>query len=229
MNDPFLQEYEFDLRSYCRMLSGTPWDAEDLYQETMLKALKAEGKFLLHPSPKALLFRIASNAWIDECRKRKADVGLPDDYLVTYVDFDTYSFNVKDSLEFLVAAVPPLQVVVILLADVFEYSSREIAEMLGTTEGAVKAALHRARKQLIAAAQIEASEDTFVKRKSTEEQSTLIQKFLEAFQHQEPMGIADTYRRLFQLGIRTERHLLSGKVHFTFRDPEGNAFTIMAF
>jgi RNA polymerase sigma factor (sigma-70 family) len=130
MNDPFLQEYEFDLRSYCRMLTGTPWDAEDLYQETMLKALKAEGKFLLHPSPKALLFRIASNAWIDECRKRKADVSLPDEYLATYVDF-----------------------------------------------GAVKAALHRARKQLIAAAQMEASEDTVVKRKSTEEQSTLIQKF----------------------------------------------------
>jgi RNA polymerase sigma factor (sigma-70 family) len=228
MIDQFLLQYELDLRSYCRMLSGTPWDADDLYQETMLKALKAEVKLLQHPSPKALLFRIASNAWIDECRKRKVDVGLPDNYEAINVDFDDYSFNVKDSLELLVAIVPPLQVVVILLADVFEYSSHEIADMIGTTDGAVKAAMHRARKRLTAAAQDEALEGTFVKRKDTEERGALIRQFLEAFRLQEPIGIADAYRRLIHVGIRAERHLLSGKLHFTFRDEEGYAFTIMA-
>jgi RNA polymerase sigma factor (sigma-70 family) len=229
MYDKFLLEYELDLRSYCCMLSGTPWDADDLYQETMMKAFKSEGKFLQHPSPKAFLFRIASNAWIDECRKRKVDVGLPDDYEAIDVNFDTDSFHVKDSLELLVATVPPLQVVVILLADVFEYSSREIAEMLLTTEGAIKAALHRARKRLTAVTQGEALEGKIGKRKSIDERSALIQKFLEAFQLQEPMGIADAYRRLVQVGIRTERHLLSGKLYFTFQDPEGNAFSIMTF
>jgi RNA polymerase sigma factor (sigma-70 family) len=228
MLNQLLLKYELDLRSYCRMLTGTPWDADDLYQDTLLKALKAEATFLQHPSPKAFLLRSASNAWIDECRKRKADVGLPDNYEDTYADIDVYSFNVKDSLELLVAAVPPLQVVVILLADVYEYSSREIANMLGTTEGAVKAALHRARKRLISVAHAGTSEDKSVKRESTEVRSTLIKQFLEVFLLQEPMGIAEAYRQLTQSGIRAEREVISGKLYFTFRDPEENIFTIMA-
>lgn len=44
MFEHFLQEFESDLVSYCRMLTGTPWDADDLYQETLMKALKAEAK-----------------------------------------------------------------------------------------------------------------------------------------------------------------------------------------
>lgn len=61
-----------------------------------------------------------------------------------------------------------------------------------------------------------------------EKQAALIQQFLEAFRLQEPMGIADAYRRLTQVGIHAERYLLSGKLYFTFRDLEGNAFTLMA-
>jgi RNA polymerase sigma factor (sigma-70 family) len=228
MFDKFILDYESDLRSYCRMLTGTPWDADDLYQETILKALKVKLKFFQHPSPKALLLRIASNTWIDECRKRKADVGLPDNYEDTYGNLDVYSFNIKDSLELLVATVPPLQVVTILLSDVFEYTSREIADVLGTTEGAVKAALHRARKRLANVAQEKALEGTHSIQKSTEERATLIQQFLMAFQHKEPMGIAKSYRHLVQSGINVERYLLSGKLHFTFHDPEGNSFTLMA-
>lgn len=226
----FLQKFESDLRSYCRMLTGTPWDADDLYQETLLKALKAETKLFQHPSPRALLFRIASNAWIDECRKRKADVGLPDGYEAISVDLDVYSYDIKDSLELLVSVVPPFQVVVFLLADVFEYTSREIADMLQTTEGAAKASLHRARKRLttLALEEDEAEKVSTATRKNMEKQAVLIQQFLEAFRLQEPRWIADAYRRLTQLGIHAERYLLSGQIYFTFRDLEGNAFTIIA-
>ncbi|KIL38146.1 hypothetical protein SD70_28335 [Gordoniibacillus kamchatkensis] len=228
MFDHFLIKFESDLRSYCRMLTGTPWDADDLYQDTLLKAFKAKEKLFRHPSPRALFFRIASNAWIDECRRRKADVGLPDGYEALSAEFDEYSLDIKDSLELLVSAVPPFQAAVVLLADVFDYSSREIADILETTVGAVKAALHRARKRLTSLAQDLALKDTHSISKNTERQALLIQRFLAAFRLQEPMAIAEAYHHLTQVGIRAERHLLQGKLHFTFRDPEGNAFTIIA-
>lgn len=228
MFDHFIIKFESDLRSYCRMLTGTPWDADDLYQETLLKALKAETKLIHHPSPRALLFRIASNAWIDECRKRKADVGLPEGYEALSADFDGYSFDIKDYLELLVSVVPPFQVVVFLLADVFDYKSREIADMLETTEGAVKASLHRARKRLAAFVPEDDAKVTNTARKNMGEQAAWIEQFLEAFRLQEPMGIAGAYRRLTQVGIHAERYWLSGKLYFTFRDPEGNVFTLMA-
>ncbi|NOU89023.1 sigma-70 family RNA polymerase sigma factor [Paenibacillus sp. LMG 31460] len=221
-----LLQYETDLKNYCSMLTGTPWDADDLYQETHLKVMKAEQKFLHHPSPKALLFRIASNAWIDECRKRKADIGLPNNYESISLGVDMYSLDIKDCLEYLVATVPPFQAVAILLIDVFNYTSREVAEMLGNTEGSVKAALYRARKRLIALGVSE--KGMYVQRNNTEERSLLINQFLEAFHLQEPMKIAEAYLRLTQVGIQTERHLILGKLFFTFRDPEGNAFTIIA-
>ncbi|QHW31720.1 hypothetical protein GZH47_13315 [Paenibacillus rhizovicinus] len=56
----------------------------------------------------------------------------------------------------------------------------------------------------------------------------MIRSFLEAFRRQEPMEIAAAYRLLAKAGIQAERMLLQGKLHFTFRDPEGNAFTILA-
>lgn len=102
MFDRLITKYESELRSYCRMLTGTPWDADDLFQDTLLKAFKAKGRLLQHPSPRAFLFRVASNAWIDECRKRKADVGLPEGYETFSSNFDEYSLDVKDSLELLV-------------------------------------------------------------------------------------------------------------------------------
>lgn len=208
------------------MLTGTPWDADDLYQETIIKAMKAKKTFLQHPTPKAYLFRIASNAWIDECRKRKADIGLPDNHENIVFNTDTYSVDVSDCLEYLVTAIPPFQAVAVLLVDVFNYTTREVARMLGNTEGAVKAALHRARKRLSTAGIPE--KGTNAQGANTEERVLLINQFLEAFRLQEPMKIAETYRRLTQAGIQTERQFLTGKLTFTFRDPEGNAFTIMA-
>ncbi|MCC3373688.1 RNA polymerase sigma factor [Cohnella sp. REN36] len=228
MFEHLVAKFESELRSYCRMLTGTPWDTDDLFQDTLLKAFKAREKLYQHPSPRAFLFRVASNAWIDECRKRKADVGLPEGYETFSSNSDEYLLDIKDSLNLLVSAIPPFQAASVLLADVFGYRSREIADMLDTTEGAVKAALHRARKRLNALAQDVDLRDTYSNHKNTEEQDSLIQRFLEAFRMQQPMAIAGAYRLLIQAGIQVVRHSLQGKLYFTFHDPEGNAFSVLA-
>ena len=223
--DRFIFRFESDLRRYCRMLAGTPWDADDIFQNTLLKAFQAKDRLYRHEAPRAFLFRIASNAWIDECRKRKADIGLPDGFEAESVGFEGDMFDVKDMLEHLVAAVPPFQAAVVILAEAYDYSAREIADMLDATEGAAKAALYRARKRLSTLAR---GMPTINIGPRAERQTFLIERFLGAFRRREPMAIAEAYLRLRRAGIQTERSVLKGKMYFTFRDPEGNAFTVLA-
>ncbi|WP_343802315.1 RNA polymerase sigma factor [Bacillus carboniphilus] len=224
MCEQILLQYQDDLHRYCRSLTGTPWDAEDLYQETLVKGMKNSNILTQHPAPKAYLFRVASNAWIDECRRRKADVGLP----VGYETADTLilvdPLEVKESVEKLAAQLPPFQAVIFLLVDVFLYSTREVGEMLDKTEGAVKAALHRGRQRLAT------GEHPLRKRDRLEpaEQLNLIQQFLKAFRNQKPELIARAYRQLTEVGLRAERYFSGGTYYFTFYDPEGNAFSVIA-
>jgi RNA polymerase sigma-70 factor (ECF subfamily) len=97
-----------------------------------------------HANPEAYLFRIAKNKWIDQIRKQKAarqtkleaQVELFPDILVV---------DVEAAFQVLLKHVSPLQRTVFLLRDVFGFSGAEVAKMLETTEGAVKASLHRAR------------------------------------------------------------------------------------
>ena len=59
------------LHRYCRRLTGNLWDAEDLVQETLLRAFGTLGS--LHQrveNPRAYLFRAATNVWIDTLRRR---------------------------------------------------------------------------------------------------------------------------------------------------------------
>ena len=59
------------LWDYCLRLTGSPWDAEDLVQETMLRAF-ARLSHVWQPlrDGRAYLFRIASNTWIASLRRR---------------------------------------------------------------------------------------------------------------------------------------------------------------
>src|SRR5438132_6398328 len=71
----FLETYEpfrTQLYRYCRYLTRSPWDAEDLAQDTLARAFVTLAR--MHgqepANPRAWLFRIASNLWIDQTRRR---------------------------------------------------------------------------------------------------------------------------------------------------------------
>jgi RNA polymerase sigma-70 factor (ECF subfamily) len=71
----FLQRTESlrpDLHRYCRSLTGSVWDAEDLVQDTLLRGFAKLGEFS-NPidNPKAYLFRIATNLWVDRFRRQE--------------------------------------------------------------------------------------------------------------------------------------------------------------
>src|SRR5204863_2032406 len=69
-----------DLYRYCRHLTRSPWDAEDLAQDAMTRAFVTLGQMGEPPAnPRAWLFRVASNLWIDEVRRRRPEAPLADE------------------------------------------------------------------------------------------------------------------------------------------------------
>lgn len=142
-----IEPYRSDLWRYCRYLTRSPWDAEELVQETLLKAFASLSQIWQPLKPKHYLFRIATNTWINMQRKNKF---IEDEFLeeITMVDREPAKFEITAAIETLLQQLPLRQVVIVLLIDVFDFTARETAEMLTTTEGAVKSALYRARQKL---------------------------------------------------------------------------------
>lgn len=137
------------LNRYCLALTRSNSEAEDLAQETWLKALSYR-KFTLNPNPEALLLRIAKNTWIDIAR-RKAALGRALEHSQP-LTAQTAALNsiseVEMAFQALIRHLSPLQRTVFLLRDVLGYSATETAHTLDMSEGAIKAALHRARTAL---------------------------------------------------------------------------------
>ncbi len=135
-----------ELHRYCRRLTGDLWDAEDLVQETLTRALhRAAGSYQRIDRVLPWLIRIATNAWLDSYR-RPAPIPalLPDRPAPDTAD----PAEVRDALAEVTTLLPPQERAATVLKDVFDYSLDEIAGLLGTSVGAVKAALHRGRDRL---------------------------------------------------------------------------------
>ncbi|MBI4547833.1 MAG: sigma-70 family RNA polymerase sigma factor [Ignavibacteriae bacterium] len=136
---------------FCLRLTGSAWDAEDLVQETMMKAFARLAYLGQVLDMKAYLFRIASNSFIDQIRKTKI---LPEELEIAAEipnETEKRPAETREAIEILVKTLPPRQRVIVLLSEVFDFTAAEIATMMETTEGAIKAALHRARTSLKAA------------------------------------------------------------------------------
>jgi RNA polymerase sigma-70 factor (ECF subfamily) len=143
----FLETYEplrADLYRYCRYLTRSPWDAEDLAQDALARAFVTLAQMGSEPpNPRAWLFRVASNLWIDQLRKRREIVAATPESASSAEPRAT-----REAAGTLLVSLAPQERAAVVLKDVFELSLDEIATTLGTTVGAVKAALHRGRGKL---------------------------------------------------------------------------------
>jgi RNA polymerase sigma-70 factor (ECF subfamily) len=136
------------LHGYCRRLTGNVWDAEDLVQDTLVRAFATLGK--IHHEirePRAYLLRTASNLWIDTVRRRSTEAAA---LAAADPPADPASppGAVRDAGSTLLQRLAPQERAAVVLKDVFDLTLEEIASILGTTVGAVKAALHRGRTHL---------------------------------------------------------------------------------
>jgi RNA polymerase sigma-70 factor (ECF subfamily) len=139
------------LHSYCRRLSGSLWDAEDLVQETLLRAfahLGFLGQEVRHP--KAYLLRTATHVWIDGQRRRETRARLASEvpWTAAAATSPERASQVRDAGERLLGSLSPQERAAVVLKEGFGMTLEEIAAMLVTTTGAVKAALHRGRGRL---------------------------------------------------------------------------------
>ena len=145
--DDFVRECESlrpDLYRYCRHLTRSPWDAEDLAQDTLARAFVTLAQMGdAPPNPRPWLFRVASNLWIDRMRRVRRETSL-DEEPSTSRD----ARSVREAAGTLLGQLSPQEHAAVVLKDVFDLSLEETAETLGTTVGAIKAALHRGRGKL---------------------------------------------------------------------------------
>ncbi len=94
------------------------------------------------------MYKVANHIYIDLHRKRRVATAFNTFDQVAPFEEHTDMTSLWNAMETLVYHLPVNQRTALLLVDVFRYTAAETAEMLHTTEGAVKALLHRARTKL---------------------------------------------------------------------------------
>jgi len=142
------EPFRMNLWRYCVSLTGSPWDGEDLFQETLTKAYGTLYQRAYCPTHlKSYVFRIATNEWINQCRKQRIPVDeshnseeigeIPND-----------SLDITLGVTLLTSVLPPRQAAALLLVDVLGFTAGEAAGMLQTTVQSIYGAIKRARKKI---------------------------------------------------------------------------------
>jgi len=140
------------LHRYCSRMTGSVLDGEDIVQDALFQAYRKLESFDDRRPLGPWLFQIAHNQCIDFLRRRKvrqhaeAAAVKPD----RVMPVDPPGPALGHAVEQLVLSLPPKERACVLLKDIFDYSLEEIAELVGSTVGGVKAALKRGRTKLAA-------------------------------------------------------------------------------
>jgi RNA polymerase sigma-70 factor (ECF subfamily) len=215
-----MEPYRGELHLHCYRLLGSLHDAEDVVQETMLRAWRRFDTFQARSSLRTWLYTIATNACLDALKKRSPRIlppvaslaadpkgpiddapaealwlePFPDSWLADAMENPEarYSRQESVSLAFLTALqlLPPRQRVILLLSDVLDWRASEIAHLLELSVSAVNSALHRARVTLAQNYHIDAQEATLVRRVDAAA-NALLSRYLRAWETDDVAGFVE--------------------------------------
>jgi RNA polymerase sigma-70 factor (ECF subfamily) len=205
------EQYRHELRVHCYRLLGSYDEAEDLVQETFLRAWRARDTFRGQSSLRTWLYRIATNLCIDDVRRPRrvlpyqlepasfpaAALPARDDlpWLQPYPDVLLDRAEEPDAqlvrretieLAFLIAIqhLPPRQRAVLIFRDVLGWSAKETAAVMDLTTAAVNSALQRARPVL--KTQLPPHRADWAATPSTAEEQALLRKYVDAWEAGDP-------------------------------------------
>jgi RNA polymerase sigma-70 factor, ECF subfamily len=167
--EALFERHRRELQVHCYRMLGSLHDAEDLVQETFLRAWRNRESFEGRASFRTWLYRIATNASLDALGRRRAqpvDVGggygeipwlqpYPDHLLEEVADSEAgpdSNVVAKETIELAFMAaiqhLPPTQRAVLILRDVLGWSAKETASLLDTSVPSANSALQRARETM---------------------------------------------------------------------------------
>jgi RNA polymerase sigma-70 factor (ECF subfamily) len=160
-----VEEFLPQLYSAALRMTRNPADAEDVLQETLLKAFRGYHTFTAGTNLKAWLYRILTNTFINKYRKQtrrpsEVELGeLEDLYLFRRLgdegggaersaEEEALDRFVDEDVKTAVEELPDIFRIPVLLADVEGFAYKEIAEIMDIPIGTVMSRLHRGRKAL---------------------------------------------------------------------------------
>ena len=202
-----LEQYRSELTGYCYRMLGSPFEAQDAVQETLIRAWRNLDRFEGRSSLRSWLYRIATNVCLDmlagrERRARPMDLGparepveanlntlpevtwiqpAPDSLVAAEADPAEVAQQRETIRLAFVAALqhlPPRQRAVLILCEVLRWHASEVAELLETSVPSVNSALQRARATL-EASELDAAAPTAP---LSEEDCDLLGRYVDAFQ-----------------------------------------------
>src|SRR3978361_386833 len=140
-----------NLRAFAVSLCGNPDRADDLGQETLVKAWSNLGSFVEGPNLPAWLFTILRNIYYSEYRKRRREVADSDGAIAARLATAPAQTGHMDFLDFRAALqkLPPDQREALILIGASGLSYEEAAGVCGCAVGTMKSRVNRARHRLI--------------------------------------------------------------------------------
>ena len=212
------EPYRRELLAHCYRMTGSLHDAEDLVQETLLRAWKAYDRFEGKSSVRTWLHRIATNTCLtalENRRRRPLPTGLgapssdPTAELVEGTEVPWLEplpdvsgdpadpstiVSTRESVRLAFVAalqhLSPRQRAVLVLRDVLQWKAAEVADAIGTSTAAVNSLLQRARSQLDAAGP---SPDDRLSSPESADAQDLLARYIAAFEAYDIDRLADLF------------------------------------
>jgi RNA polymerase sigma-70 factor, ECF subfamily len=139
------------LRAFARSFANDPQRADDLVQETLVKAWNSRDSFTPGTNFRAWLFTILRNVYFSQHRKLRREVDDPDDQYQNSLAVQPEQYGHLDMADFKTAllTLPPDQREALVLVGAEGFSYEEAAQICGCAVGTIKSRVNRARNRLV--------------------------------------------------------------------------------
>ena len=210
-----IEPYRHALNVHCYRMLGSAQDAEDLVQETLLRAWRALERFEPRAQFQTWLYRIATNACLDELERRPRrpvpvdpfpDKPSDEGAAPTYDPEARYAIREGMELALLraIQELPGRQRAVLIFRDVLGWTAPEVAELLESTVASVNSALQRARGA------IDQHLPTAARSAARPDEHELLARYVAAFEHDDVDGLVALLREDATLRMPPQPSLAGG-------------------